>query len=195
MQQTAKPVSTSPSEPLEDTIRTQMADANPASSGSANPTPQGQMQQAQAQLANAQFATLQNVIGKFSDAQLAAALVHVADYRIAELLSRRLSPATPAVDQPVQAVQPAQPAEQQKPEQRTGDRAKVLRSGKIIYNNKMSVADCKIRDISGTGCRISAESTAGLPRHFTLHIVNGDVRHECEVAWRSSSELGVKFIG
>ena len=150
------------------------------------------MQQSQTQLANAQFAALQNVISKFSDAQLAAALVHVADHRIAALLARRLSQSAPTPGQPEQtATQP----EPQRQEHRSGDRAKVLRSGKIIYNNKMSVADCKIRDVSETGCRISAESTSGLPNHFTLHIVNGDTRHECEVAWRSSTELGVKYIG
>ncbi|NNE23322.1 MAG: PilZ domain-containing protein [Rhizobiales bacterium] len=138
--------------------------------------------------AQSQFAMLQTALGKFSDEQLFAALSQVTDLRLVGVIARRLDPATASsgrVDQTTDA----------QADHRSANRAKTLRSGKIIYNNKMSVSDCSIRDISETGCRISMESTAGIPKNFLLHIVNGDVRHECEVAWRSSTAMGVKFIG
>lgn len=175
MQNSAKPVPSQPPAELEDTIRTEMADDSVQPAGSGAPTPQSQ------------FALLQTAIGKFTDDQLLAALSQVPDFRLACVLARRLNPSAAAIDQPKQEVAA-------QTDQRSGDRAKVLRSGKIIYNNKMSVSDCKIRDISQTGCRIAMESTAGIPKNFTLQILNGDTMHECEVAWRSSMAMGVRFI-
>lgn len=190
MQNSAKPLPSTQSADLMDTIRTDRAD--------------GHVQQTNAgtasQQAPSQFAMLQAALGKFSDEQLFAALAQVTDFRLVSVLARRLGP---AVSSPAQVQQEVVAEQEKETEQavdaqadhRSADRAKVLRSGKIIYNNKMSVSDCSLRDISETGCRISMESTAGIPKNFTLHILNGDVRHECEVAWRSSMAMGVKFIG
>ena len=77
---------------------------------------------------------------------------------------------------------------------REAQRMKTLRGGKIIYNNKMSVNDCQIRDISDEGCRIIVESTMGIPSQFTLHILNGDIHHDCEVVWRKPDMMGVKYL-
>jgi hypothetical protein len=80
------------------------------------------------------------------------------------------------------------------PEARGAQRSRTLRTGKIIYNNQMCVIDCRIKDISETGCRVSVASSAGVPGFFRLHIMGGDTRHECEVAWRTSEELGLRFL-
>ncbi|MGI9462568.1 MAG: PilZ domain-containing protein, partial [Aestuariivirgaceae bacterium] len=79
--------------------------------------------------------------------------------------------------------------------QREAERSKTLRTGKIIYNNKMSVTDCKVLDLSNSGCRVALESLTGIPDHFMLHIVHGNAKHECEVTWRKSNMMGLKFIG
>ena len=95
-----------------------------------------------------------------------------------------------------QAAAPQQPvqSEPQSADQRQAERTGTLRGGKIVYNNKMCVSDCQVRDISDTGCRVTVESSAGIPDHFMLHILNGDVKRECEVAWRRSDMLGLRFI-
>ncbi|PLX41061.1 MAG: pilus assembly protein PilZ, partial [Hyphomicrobiales bacterium] len=62
------------------------------------------------------------------------------------------------------------------------------------YNNRMSVNDCQVRDMSETGCKIKMDSLIGVPNYFTLHILNGDVKHECEVVWRKADMMGVKYL-
>lgn len=78
--------------------------------------------------------------------------------------------------------------------QRRADREATNRQARIIYNNKMSVCDCTILDLSKSGCRIGIESTFGIPESFTLQIGNGSSIRECEVVWRKHSEMGVKFF-
>ena len=72
-------------------------------------------------------------------------------------------------------------------------RQRTLRTAKIIYHNRTCVADCQIRDMSQTGCRIRVASTANLPRHFELKITGVAETKLCEVKWRSPEELGVLF--
>lgn len=79
-------------------------------------------------------------------------------------------------------------------DQRNAERRKMLRAAKIIYNNAMCVINCEIRDISDTGCRVKVASSHGIPDLFTLHIIAGGIRHECEVAWRKPEQMGLKFI-
>lgn len=73
-------------------------------------------------------------------------------------------------------------------------RQRTLRTAKIIYHNHTCVADCQIRDMSQSGCRIRVASAANMPRHFELKIVGVTEARFCEVKWRSPEELGVHFI-
>lgn len=133
--------------------------------------------------------TLQTALTTLDDDRLLMVLVHLPAYQLARALECLLKPVGAASCVP-QAQSESAPADN-----RGADRARVLRAGKIIYHNKMSVSDCSIRDLSSSGCRVVLESLAGIPDHFTLHILTGDSRHECEVAWRKSNMMGVRFIG
>jgi PilZ domain len=100
-----------------------------------------------------------------------------------------------ALDQPQQVAEENSAApEAPGSDSRRASRNRTLRAGKIIYNNKMCVTDCQIRDVSETGCRIRAASTSAIPRFFTLHVLAGDARHECEVVWRAKDELGIRYL-
>ena len=77
---------------------------------------------------------------------------------------------------------------------RSTARKKVLRTGKVIYNNKSCVVDCQVRDLSDTGCRIRVASSASLPRHFQIAILGTDRTRECEAMWRTAGEVGVQFL-
>ena len=79
-------------------------------------------------------------------------------------------------------------------DKRNAERTETDQIGKIIYNNLMSVTDCKIADLSSTGCRITIESILGVPECFTLQIGNGGTKRECKVIWRKHYEMGIKFI-
>ena len=133
--------------------------------------------------------SLQTALATLDDDRLLMVLVQLPTYQLARALEYLLKPV--GVSSSVPQAQPASdPADN-----READRTRMLRRGKIIYNNKMSVSDCNIRDLSSSGCRVSLESLVGIPDHFTLHIQNGGSRHECEVVWRKSDMMGLRFIG
>jgi hypothetical protein len=105
------------------------------------------------------------------------------------------TPPPAAAPQPAASPEPAsQSASTPSTEHRLAARHKAFRAGKIIYNNSMSVANCEVRDMSATGCRITVESIAGIPDTFILQIKNGGARHVCEVAWRKFNMMGLRFI-
>jgi len=135
------------------------------------------------------LATLQGALAALDDDHLLMVLVQLPAYQLARALECLLKPleAASGVPQTQPASDPA--------DNREADRTRMLRAGKIIYNNKMSVSDCSIRDLSSSGCRLGLESLVGIPDHFSLHIQNGGSRHECEVVWRKSNMMGVRFIG
>lgn len=141
--------------------------------------------------------TLQTALASLDDDRLLMVLVQLPTYQLARALECLLKPVGDASCVPQAqsvGVSPVQ-SESASADNRGADRAKVLRAGKIIYNNKMSVSDCSIRDLSSSGCRVFLESIAGIPDQFSLHILTGDSRHECEVAWRRSNMMGLRFIG
>ena len=71
---------------------------------------------------------------------------------------------------------------------------RVLKSGKLIYNNANSVVDCQIREISSKGCKIRVENSMGIPEHPMLQILDGKTKRQCQVAWKKLEEIGLEFI-
>ncbi len=78
-------------------------------------------------------------------------------------------------------------------EARSDSRRRTLKSGKIIFNNRQSVLDCTVRDLSKTGCRIIVASQTDMPADFELHLPGSDDRFQCQIIWRKKLEAGVKF--
>jgi hypothetical protein len=79
-------------------------------------------------------------------------------------------------------------------ERRGSPRVRVLKKGKLIHSNNVSVFDCTIRDISDTGARLICEQTGLLPNELQLvfHAIR-EVRY-VRVVWRRNGELGVQFL-
>ena len=79
-------------------------------------------------------------------------------------------------------------------DRRHSPRVKVFKKGKLILPNHSSVLDCMIRDVSGTGARLSCASAAMVPGELQLFF--HAVREVCQVqvVWRRHDELGVKFL-
>ncbi|MBI2717723.1 MAG: PilZ domain-containing protein [Rhizobiales bacterium] len=80
-------------------------------------------------------------------------------------------------------------------DKRRAMRRRVLLAGKIVFNGRLSVADCQIRDLSETGCRLVASSPEPIPRSFRLeYAVSGKPNaRDCEVMWRKEGLMGVRF--
>jgi hypothetical protein len=53
---------------------------------------------------------------------------------------------------------------------------------------------CALADISDTGARLNIKDAAGLTDEFILCLSNrGSSRRKCKIAWRSKTQVGVKF--
>jgi hypothetical protein len=57
-----------------------------------------------------------------------------------------------------------------------------------------SVMSCVVRNISVDGAAIEVENPAFVPARFRLVMANGDIVHECTVAWIQKNRIGVAFV-
>jgi hypothetical protein len=72
-------------------------------------------------------------------------------------------------------------------------RRRVLKGGKIVFNDGRSTIDCTVRDISESGAKLKVASILGVPDRFLLAMSGGE-EHECRVIHRRETELGVAFL-
>jgi diguanylate cyclase (GGDEF)-like protein len=78
-------------------------------------------------------------------------------------------------------------------ERRTSHRARMWRGGKILLNNRRSVLDCTIRNLSREGACLQVESLVGVPPAFDLLIDGEPAPRPCRLVWRSDHRAGVEF--
>jgi hypothetical protein len=72
-------------------------------------------------------------------------------------------------------------------------RSRILRGGKILLNNKRSVIDCSVRNLSDDGACLHVASIAGIPHAFDLLIGGDGASRPCELIWQSANRIGVSF--
>ena len=71
-------------------------------------------------------------------------------------------------------------------------RHRTLKGGRIVVNDGFSTFDCTVRNLSETGAKLEVTSSLPIPQRFELAMHDGR-RFACEVAWRTETEVGVKF--
>jgi zona occludens toxin (predicted ATPase) len=76
---------------------------------------------------------------------------------------------------------------------RDAQRHRTLKGGSIVVNDGFSTFDCTIRNLSETGAKLLVTSSLGIPQRFELSMQDGR-RFACEIAWRTETEIGVRFI-
>jgi hypothetical protein len=87
-----------------------------------------------------------------------------------------------------------------KPEQdpfadrRASVRKKVMRPARVLVNERQSLIDCTILDLSDGGAKLEFASRPMLPRTFDLQMQSGAI-HRCEVRWAKDNFFGVRFLG
>jgi hypothetical protein len=76
-------------------------------------------------------------------------------------------------------------------ERRKKTRMRALKSARIVFNNRCSVLDCTVRNLSEIGCCLRFGDLIGVPDSFDLEI--GATKHRCQVIWRKDNRVGVQF--
>jgi hypothetical protein len=87
----------------------------------------------------------------------------------------------------------AHPAESRTTERRRIARQKSFLRGMVYFNNRRSVADCLIRDISPYGARLIFSDTVTTPDIIDLYIPQKEQTLRSHVIWRIGHDVGVAF--
>ena len=77
---------------------------------------------------------------------------------------------------------------------RTADRMRVLRQGKIVWDNASRTINCTIRDMSKTGALIELPAPTSLPDTFELNMPPSKELRPVQVMRRSGISLGIMFL-
>lgn len=78
-------------------------------------------------------------------------------------------------------------------DRRTELRHRVLKGGRLSFNNGYGASECQVKNLSEHGAKLAFGDTTGVPRRFTLAIVGEPGSHQAEVCWRGIGEIGVRF--
>ncbi len=79
-------------------------------------------------------------------------------------------------------------------DRRSSQRWRTVLKGRIVFNNRSSILDCTVRDLSDTGARIYFADTSELPPEFDLEIPNRGLRVQGRVMWSRGANHGVLFL-
>ena len=80
------------------------------------------------------------------------------------------------------------------PDHRNYPRQRTLKTGRIVFNEKSSVFDCAIRNLSESGACLDVPSSIGIPEAFELIIKSESRARSCRVIWRTERRIGVQFF-
>jgi hypothetical protein len=76
---------------------------------------------------------------------------------------------------------------------RAAQRHKVLKQGKILLSNNLTVIDCTIRDVSDTGAKLLCADMGAIPNEFRLVFTADRLMRDVQIAWRRPTMVGVRF--
>jgi hypothetical protein len=71
-------------------------------------------------------------------------------------------------------------------------RKRTFLGAKILFNDRRSVIDCLVKDMSEGGARLSLDGVAAIPEDFELSLSDGRA-FRCKVRWRRINSIGVSF--
>jgi hypothetical protein len=77
-------------------------------------------------------------------------------------------------------------------ERRQSPRSPALKGAQIIFNNRRSVIECTVRNLSHHGALLVVPSLIGIPAEFELRL-DGKARL-ARVVWRGIGKLGIEWV-
>ena len=78
-------------------------------------------------------------------------------------------------------------------ERRQSTRQKSFLRGCIYFNDRRTVIDCLVRDISEHGARLRFSDSISIPDSFELHIPQKNQTLRVTARWRHGMDVGVSF--
>jgi hypothetical protein len=78
-------------------------------------------------------------------------------------------------------------------ERRRVQRTRVLKGANIILNNRSSLFDCTVINMTNLGSCVCLPSSIGIPNSFDLSFDRSRSSRQCRVIWRTESKLGGSF--
>jgi hypothetical protein len=78
-------------------------------------------------------------------------------------------------------------------ERRRQQRARTLKSARILLNGHRSVIDCTVRNLSPSGACLDVATTLGIPECFDVIFNSDSSIHACRMVWHKEKQLGVEF--
>jgi len=72
-------------------------------------------------------------------------------------------------------------------------RTRVLKGAKIVLNQRSSVIDCVVRNLTNLGACVHVRNAVSLPDRFELALGTLHTRRQCAVIWRAADSVGVAF--
>ncbi|MEZ5818575.1 MAG: PilZ domain-containing protein [Hyphomicrobiaceae bacterium] len=78
-------------------------------------------------------------------------------------------------------------------ERRGEERRRIVRAAEITVPGGAPPISCVLADISQTGARLRIPAEVVVPDHFRLTVMSMSIDTLCEVRWRRTGELGVRF--
>ena len=72
-------------------------------------------------------------------------------------------------------------------------RRTVIKGARIVFNDRQSTLDCRVRDMSAEGARLDLSTQQLLPHEFELQ-VSGNPARRCGLCWARGTFVGVRFL-
>ena len=72
-------------------------------------------------------------------------------------------------------------------------RRTVLKGAKIVFNERQSTLNCRVRDMTAGGARLDLSTQQLLPHEFELQ-VSGSLTRRCGLRWAHGNFVGVRFL-
>ncbi len=88
----------------------------------------------------------------------------------------------------------ASQAAAQDSERRVAPRTRILKSGKILFNNRFSTFDCTVRNISATGALLTIDPAVPLPKVFEIRIGEDEAVRPAKLVYRRDTLAGIHFL-
>ena len=78
-------------------------------------------------------------------------------------------------------------------ERRRQQRARTLKSARILFNQHNSAIDCAVRNLSPRGACLNVESSLGIPEQFDVLFEMDQTLRPCRMIWHKEKQIGVEF--